>query len=91
MIGLAETGSGKTAAFGLPVLQALLSNPKPFFACVLAPTRELSLQISEHLAALGSGIGVRTAVLVGGLDMVAQAAALAKKPHIGTEDNVDSG
>jgi len=49
----------------------------------MAPTRELSLQISEHLSALGAGIGLRTAVLVGGLDMVAQAAALAKKPHIG--------
>ncbi len=82
VIGLAETGSGKTAAFAIPIIQCLLSNPKPFFACVMAPTRELSLQISEHFSALGAGVGLRTAVLVGGLDMMAQAAALAKKPHI---------
>ena len=41
MIGLAETGSGKTAAFAIPVIQALLDNPQPYFACVMSPTREL--------------------------------------------------
>lgn len=41
MIGLAETGSGKTAAFAIPVIQKLLDNPQPFFACVMSPTREL--------------------------------------------------
>ena len=39
VIGLAETGSGKTAAFAIPILQNLLENPQPFFACILAPTR----------------------------------------------------
>jgi ATP-dependent RNA helicase DDX47/RRP3 len=39
IIGLAQTGSGKTAAFSLPILQALWENPQPLFACVLAPTR----------------------------------------------------
>ena len=39
IIGLAQTGSGKTAAFALPILQALWENPQPLFACVLAPTR----------------------------------------------------
>jgi len=82
IIGLAETGSGKTAAFGIPIIQDLLSNPRPFFACIIAPTRELSIQISEHLLALGSSVSLKTAVLVGGLDMVSQAAALARKPHI---------
>lgn len=47
MIGLAETGSGKTAAFAIPVIQALLDNPQPFFACVMSPTRELCVQIAE--------------------------------------------
>lgn len=41
MIGLAETGSGKTASFAIPVIQKLLDNPQPFFACVMSPTREL--------------------------------------------------
>ena len=39
IIGLAQTGSGKTAAFALPILQALWNNPSPMFACVMAPTR----------------------------------------------------
>lgn len=43
IIGLAQTGSGKTAAFALPILQALWENPQPLFACVLAPTRYLLL------------------------------------------------
>ncbi|KAA0158218.1 hypothetical protein FNF28_06337 [Cafeteria roenbergensis] len=82
VIGLAETGSGKTAAFALPVLQALLDKPQRLFACVLAPTRELAFQIAEQFDALGAGIGCKTAVLVGGVDLMTQAIALARKPHI---------
>lgn len=79
IIGLAQTGSGKTAAFALPVLQALWDDPSPLFACVLAPTRELAYQIGQQFEALGSGIGVRTAVIVGGMDMMSQAIALSKR------------
>ena len=82
VIGLAETGSGKTAAFALPILQALLDNPQPLFGLILAPTRELAYQISQQFEALGSVILVTCAVIVGGMDMVSQAIALAKKPHI---------
>jgi ATP-dependent RNA helicase DDX47/RRP3 len=98
---LAETGSGKTGAFALPILQALLQKPQRGFALILTPTRELAFQISEQFEAIGkgdainfprlysyysiyagSGIGVQSAVIVGGLDMVTQALVLAKKPHI---------
>jgi ATP-dependent RNA helicase DDX47/RRP3 len=82
LIGLAQTGSGKTAAFALPILQALLEKPQALFACVLSPTRELAIQISEQFEALGSGIGVKCAVVVGGIDMMAQSIALARRPHI---------
>ncbi|XP_017785599.1 PREDICTED: probable ATP-dependent RNA helicase DDX47 [Nicrophorus vespilloides] len=82
IIGLAETGSGKTAAFALPILQALLECPQRYFALVLTPTRELAFQISEQFEALGSAIGVKCAVIVGGMDMMSQAIILAKKPHI---------
>ena len=58
IIGLAETGSGKTAAFALPILQALLDRPQRLFALILTPTRELAFQISEQFEALGSTIGV---------------------------------
>lgn len=82
IIGLAETGSGKTAAFALPVLQALLDKPQPYFCVVLAPTRELAAQIGQAFEALGSLISLRCAVIVGGLDMVQQSIALGKKPHV---------
>lgn len=60
IIGLAETGSGKTAAFAIPVLQALLKTPQRLFALVLTPTRELAFQIAEQFEALGSVMGVKT-------------------------------
>ncbi|KAI4326228.1 hypothetical protein MLD38_031561 [Melastoma candidum] len=82
LIGLAQTGSGKTGAFALPIIQALLEAPQAFFACVLSPTRELAIQIAEQFEALGSVVNVKCAVLVGGVDMVQQAIALAKRPHI---------
>lgn len=82
IIGVASTGSGKTAAFALPILQKLWDEPRGLFACVLAPTRELAYQISQQFEALGSAMGVRCTVLIGGMDMVTQAIALAKKPHI---------
>jgi hypothetical protein len=53
VIGLAETGSGKTGAFALPILQALLENPQRYFALILTPTRELAFQTSEQFEALG--------------------------------------
>jgi ATP-dependent RNA helicase DDX47/RRP3 len=82
VIGVAATGSGKTAAFALPILQKLWEEPKGLFACVLAPTRELAYQISQQFESLGAVMGVRCAVIIGGMDKVAQAVALAKKPHI---------
>ncbi|OWM83150.1 hypothetical protein CDL15_Pgr011832 [Punica granatum] len=92
LIGLAQTGSGKTGAFALPILQALIESPQPFFACVLSPTRfalldyfclrELAIQIAEQFSSLGSDIGVRCAVLVGGVEMVQQTLILGKQPHI---------
>ncbi|XP_053676927.1 probable ATP-dependent RNA helicase DDX47 [Anopheles nili] len=82
IIGLAETGSGKTGAFALPILQSLLDNPQRYFAVVLTPTRELAYQISEQFEALGATIGVKCCVIVGGMDLVTQAIQLARKPHI---------
>lgn len=82
IIGVAATGSGKTAAFALPILQRLWEEPKGLFACVLAPTRELAYQISNQIEALGATMGVRCATIVGGMEMTAQAVALAKRPHI---------
>ncbi|KAL9000924.1 MAG: hypothetical protein Q9188_005570 [Gyalolechia gomerana] len=82
LIGLAETGSGKTAAYALPILQALMEKPYNLFSLVMVPTRELAYQISQAFEALGSLINVRSCVIVGGMDMISQAIALGKKPHI---------
>lgn len=82
IIALAETGSGKTGAFALPILAFLLHHPSRFFAVVLAPTRELAIQINEVFDALGSEIGLLTVCLVGGVSLVDQAVQLAKGPHI---------
>ena len=82
VIGLAETGSGKTGSFALPILQNLMVNPQRLYACVLAPTRELAFQIHEVFQGLGQHVGAKSICVVGGVDMMSQAIALANKPHI---------
>ncbi len=77
LIGCAQTGSGKTAAFALPILQNLSknqSNPvrRSTRALVLAPTRELAVQISEHFSLVGSHLRLRQAVVYGGVSRRAQ-------------------
>jgi ATP-dependent RNA helicase RhlE len=74
VIGTAATGTGKTAAFLLPILERLTGKAGTR-ALVLAPTRELALQIGEELARFGRGRHVRGAVVIGGVGMAAQAAA----------------
>lgn len=57
---MAETGSGKTGAFALPILQSLLASAQRLHTLILTPTRELAFQIAEQFEALGSSIGVKT-------------------------------
>lgn len=82
LIGLAETGSGKTAAFVVPILQALMDKPQPSHSLIVAPTRELAQQTCHVVEALGAVISVRCTLLIGAVDMISQAIALAKKPHV---------
>ncbi|KAF9312142.1 putative RNA helicase [Podila horticola] len=82
VIGGAKTGSGKTAAFALPILQKLSEDPYGVFAVVLTPTRELAYQIAEQFNVLGKTINLKDVVIVGGMDMMPQAIALSKRPHI---------
>jgi ATP-dependent RNA helicase RhlE len=76
VIGVAATGTGKTAAFLLPILERL-AGKHGTRALVLAPTRELALQIGEELARFGRGRHVRGAVVIGGVGMGRQAGELA--------------
>nr|WP_321514254.1 DEAD/DEAH box helicase [uncultured Pseudodesulfovibrio sp.] len=73
VMGLAQTGTGKTAAFALPTLQRLLNEELPAKGAprilVLAPTRELALQIHESYVSLGKQTGIRSAAVIGGVGM----------------------
>lgn len=82
VLGLAQTGSGKTAAFALPILHLLGENPYGVFALVVTPTRELAYQLAEQFRALGSSLHLRCAVVVGGMDMITQAQTLMQRPHV---------
>ncbi|XP_065188955.1 probable ATP-dependent RNA helicase DDX49 [Sycon ciliatum] len=81
-VGCAKTGSGKTAAFALPILQKLSEDPYGVFCLVLTPVRELAYQIAEQFRVLGKPLRIRVAVVVGGRDMLVQSKELADKPHI---------
>lgn len=80
-IGGAKTGSGKTIAFAAPMLTQWSRDPYGICGLVLTPTRELALQIAEQFSALGATMDIRTAVVVGGVDMITQALELQRKPH----------
>jgi ATP-dependent RNA helicase RhlE len=83
ILGIAQTGTGKTAAFLLPILQHLAANrvapaPRGTRALVLAPTRELAAQIGERARAYGQRLGLRHAVVFGGVGIRPQIAALTR-------------
>jgi len=81
VLGQAKTGSGKTAAFGLPMLH-MIEKGRPFQALVLGPTRELALQIRDELEALGAKTGLRVVPVYGGQKIPTQARRLEKQPEI---------
>jgi ATP-dependent RNA helicase RhlE len=81
LLGIAQTGTGKTAAFALPILhrlstQRLRRSPKRPHALILAPTRELALQIEDRIRAYGRGLPLRSAVILGGVGQRQQVEAL---------------
>ena len=81
LLGLAQTGTGKTAAFALPILQNLSLKEKQarpaVRALIVAPTRELAVQIDEHIRALSRHLGLRSATIYGGVGRKAQIDKLA--------------
>ena len=80
IVGIAQTGTGKTLAFGVPTLQRL--NIVKGQALVLLPTRELALQVDETFRKIGASVGLRTAVLIGGASMKHQINSLRRGPHV---------
>lgn len=82
VLALASTGSGKTAAFVLPILHRLSADPYGIYAVIVSPTRELAKQIHQQVLALGSSYNVESTLVVGGMDITKQSSALEhKKPH----------
>lgn len=79
----APTGTGKTAAFAIPIVELLSRDPYGIFAVILTPTRELAIQIDQQFQMFGSKMNIRTETIVGGLDMVHQGKRLISRlPHI---------
>lgn len=82
VIGQAQTGTGKTAAFGIPMIEKIDPSQKKIQGLVVAPTRELANQVAEEINRLGKNKGVRTMPVYGGQHMERQIRALKDGPHI---------
>ncbi len=80
IVGIAQTGTGKTLAFGIPMIQRLGKSDGK--GLVIVPTRELASQVDEMFHQIGKGLGLRTAVLIGGASMRFQTQMLRDNPHI---------
>lgn len=82
VIGLANTGTGKTAAFLLPIIQKMLEGNSKQLLLVIAPTRELAMQINTEFSAFTQGAGLRSALCVGGMSMYRQISDLSRRPNV---------
>ena len=80
VIGIAQTGTGKTLAFGIPIIQNIAKNKGQ--GLILVPTRELALQVEAALKQVGEPLGIRTVVVMGGVSQHRQVKGLKRNPHI---------
>ena len=81
VVGIAQTGTGKSLAFGIPLIQRLMQDQKGR-GLIILPTRELAEQIQLTLIKIGRPFGVRTALLIGGASMHHQISQIHSNPHI---------
>ena len=82
LIGQAQTGTGKTAAFGIPLINKIPVSEDRIVALIMTPTRELAIQVAEEIGKLARYKGVRSLPIYGGQDIGRQIRALKKRPHI---------
>ncbi|HVJ49932.1 DEAD/DEAH box helicase [Desulfitobacterium sp.] len=82
LIGQAQTGTGKTAAFGIPLVERIQEGSEQIQGIILTPTRELAVQDAEELNKIGQFKGIQTLPIYGGQDMDRQIRALKKRPQI---------
>jgi len=81
VVGIANTGTGKTAAFLLPFIHKIVQKPEERIL-VLAPTRELAVQIMDELAAFTKGLNIQSTMCIGGKSIQTQAERLKRNPHM---------
>jgi len=80
VVGIAQTGTGKTLAFGIPTIQRLAASKGQ--ALILVPTRELALQVQESLMNVGASVGLKTEAVIGGAAAARQIQGLRRNPHV---------
>lgn len=80
IVGIAQTGTGKTLAFGIPMIQKIISSYSN--SLVILPTRELAIQVNESLEKIGRTLGLKTAIIIGGDNMNRQLRQIRSNPHI---------
>ncbi|MCF8565857.1 DEAD/DEAH box helicase [Alicyclobacillus tolerans] len=82
LIGQAQTGTGKTVAFAIPMVQKVVPTADPIQGLILTPTRELCIQVAEEVLKVGSEKGVRVLAIYGGQDIERQIRALRNRPQV---------
>lgn len=82
LIGQAQTGTGKTAAYGIPLVERIMEQAEQIQGIVLAPTRELAVQVAEELNKIGQFKRIHALPIYGGQGIDWQIRALKKRPHI---------
>ena len=80
VVGIAQTGTGKTLAFGIPMIQQIARHKGQ--GLIIVPTRELAIQVEQSLSLIGNALGVRTVVLIGGVPKNPQIRAIRTNPHV---------
>ncbi|PIS04983.1 MAG: hypothetical protein COT81_03610 [Candidatus Buchananbacteria bacterium CG10_big_fil_rev_8_21_14_0_10_42_9] len=80
VVGIAQTGTGKTLAFGIPMIQRIARHHGQ--GLILVPTRELALQVEQALKDIGAPLGLRSSVIIGGASQQEQIKSLKRTPHI---------
>mgnify|MGYP001442275664 CR=1 FL=1 len=82
LIGQAQTGTGKTAAFGLPLISKIAKEEERIMALIMTPTRELAIQVAEEIGKLARFKGIRSLAIYGGQDISRQIRSLKNKPQV---------
>ena len=82
LLGIANTGTGKTGAFLIPIIEQLLRGPQPFSSLVVVPTRELAIQVETELKSLTRGLKIYSACFIGGTNLNRDLSRLRRPLHI---------